>query len=754
MFLGREIIVQCRCYLLAGSGVLACMSVCADVAPMAYRVRPQYFEINKGQAPADVEFLSRGAGYVIYLTPTSAQITLHSRHGAGALDQHRATVRITPIGIDAAATKPRTELQGIDALPGKSNYFTNNSREKWLTGIEHYRNVVYPQLYPGIDMLFRSDSGRIEFDFLLQPGAHPERVRLKVTGSEPLQLDAAGNLLLNVDGRELRLQAPRSFQDINGSRREIATRFVLQDTQTVGFSVAAYDHDQPLLIDPILSFSSYAGGSANDVAQGVAFDVQGNLYVVGETYSTDFPTYNAYQSTSPVNGSAFVMKLDAQTHDVIYATYIGSNVTEARGIAVDSAGSAYIVGDTSSTTFPVMNAYQPTLRGLIDIFVTKLAPSGNALAYSTYLGGDTVDRGRAIALDALGDVYITGVTASTDFPLANPLQTQVRGSTDAYVAKLSPTRGTLDYSTYIGGNGLDYGTSIVVDAGKQAFVGGYTNSGNFPTLNPLQAARAGSNDAFVARFTAQGGLGYATYLGGAGVDYANAIGVDAAGNILLAGQTYSANFPVSSPLQAALAGSTDAFVSKLNATGTALVYSTYLGGAQGDTAYGLRLDAAGNVYVAGQTDSLDYPAVYAVQSVNAGGSDAFVTQISATGASLIYSTYLGGTASDYARALAVDAIGNVAVAGITESNNLPRVDANQTLRGGSQDGFIALMLADADHDGVPDGQFNIVDLLMLMRYIEGLQVPDAQAVARSDINKDGVLDLRDAVLLRRMLRVM
>lgn len=821
--------------LLAALGMLACPSISAALSAVPSAARPLYFEANEGQAPDDVVYLSRGEDYAVYLTSDSVRIALETGRTGHASGRHpRANLSIAPV---VAADGPRAEIRGIEPLPGRSNYLTDGRRERWLTGIEHFRSVLYPEIYPGIGMLFRSDGGQIEFDFLLEPGAAPERIRLRISGAESLRLDAAGNLVLRADGRDVVLQAPRSFQEGAESRQEIATRFVLIDPQTVGFELAAYDNGLPLIIDPILSFSSYAGGSANDIAHGVAFDAQGNLYVVGETFSTDFPTRNAYQSATTGN-SAFVMKLDAETHDVVYATYLGNNVVEARGIAVDGAGSAYVVGDTSSTTFPLMNAYQTSMRGLVDIFVTKLTPAGDGLAYSSYLGGDSIDRGRAIAIDAQGDIYIAGVTASTDFPLANPIQTELRGGNDAYVAKLSPSRGTLDYSTYIGGGALDYATSIAVDADRRAFVGGYTGSANFPTHNAVQAARAGGNDAFVLRFSPQGATEYATYLGGAGHDYANAIDVDAAGDVVLAGQTYSANFPLSSPLQATLAGTTDGFVSKLNATGGALVYSTYLGGAQGDIAYGLRLDAAGNAYVAGQTDSPDYPAVNAVQAGNAGGSDAFVTQISATGAGLIYSTYLGGAASDYARAVAVDAGGNVAVAGVTESDDLSRVDANQTLRGGVQDAFIALLLADNDHDGVadgadncpmlantaqedldqdslgdacdpdidgdgldnqaetelgtdpdlpdtdgdglsdgqevlvygtspthsdtgdlapraaPDGQINIADLLMLMRYVENLQTPDARAAALGDINKDGALDLRDAMLLRRMLSAM
>lgn len=818
---------------------------------------PVYFEANHGQAPADVAFLARGLDYALYLNPASVQVFLRcSDKAPHARTEPFAQIQITPLGV---ASAPHTDTQnprGVDLLPGKSHYFLNDQRGQWRTDIPHYRKVVYPALYPGIDMLYRSDNGRIEFDFLLAPKADPDQIRLAIKGADSLQRDTAGNLHLAVGGRALILQAPASFQIIDGVQQDIATEFVALGPHSIGFKLAKYDPQYPVVIDPVLSFSSYAGGAANDAAHGVAYD--GSLYVVGETFSTDFPTQNAYQTDLTANGSAFVMKLDGLTHNVIYSTYIGNNVVEARGIAVDAAGSAYIVGDTSSSSFPLMKAYQSTMRGLVDIFVTKLTPAGNALAYSTYLGGDSIDRGRALTIDAAGDVYLTGVTASTNFPLVNPIQTQMHGSNDAYVAKLSPTRGTLDYSTYLGGNGLDYGTGIAVSSTGSAYVSGYTGSNGFPLLNPLQPTKAGDNDAFISILTPQGDLRYSTYLGGAGADYANAIDLDIDGNIYIAGQTGSSNFPVSNPYQANLAGPTDAFIAKLNATGTALVYSTYLGGSEGDVAYGVRVHYPGKAYLAGQTGSVNFPTLNAVQTNNAGSGDAFVTQLSVTGANLVYSTYLGGGGNDYARALSVNGSGDVVVVGGTESDNLPRVDANQSARAGNQDAFIAVLLADSDNDGVADvvdncysvsnptqddldqdgmgdacdpdldgdgldndvevglgtdpanpdsdadiltdgdevnlyftnpnlpdsdgdgltdgdevhvhgtdptrsdtadlaplasgdGKINSADWLMLMRYIEGLQPLDAKATALSDINKDSVLDIRDALLLRSIL---
>lgn len=728
-------------YLLILALMLHCGVVAATPRLAAQASYPIYFEVNRGQAPADVAFLSRGAAHTLRLTATGAEMILHGAAGTQALVGKPLVVRITPVDARVAgAARPR----GEGVLPGRSHYFTQGRAENALTGIEHFRAVRYPQLYPGIDMRFHGERGRLEFDFVLQPGVDPGRIALEISGAEHRSLDGEGNLVLRAGGRELALHAPVTFQDIDGTRLEVNSRFAMREDGMIGFEVGGYDRSHSLTIDPVLGFSSYAGGSATDVAQDIAFDAQGNLYVVGETYSTDFPTHDPYQASSPVNGSAFVMKLDAQTRDLVYATYLGSNVTEARGIAVDTEGSAYIVGDTSSTSFPLANPYQASLSGLIDIFVSRLSPGGDALTYSTYLGGDQVDRGRAIAVDPVGDIYITGVTSSTDFPLANPQQTSRRGSTDAYVAKLSPSRGTLDYSTYLGGGALDYGTSIAVDEGGVAFVGGYTGSINFPTLDPFQGARAGSTDAFVARFGVQGDLDYSTYLGGAGVDRVHAIALDTEGGIHLAGETDSADFPVVDAFQETLAGATDAFVSRLDASGASLQYATYLGGAGNDVAFGMGLDAAGTAYLAGMTQSSDFPVLQPVQAANAGGQDAFVTQLSAGGGQIEFSTYLGGGADEYAHALAVDAGGAVGIAGRTASADFPLADANQWEHAGNLDAFIAVLLADA---GAPD----ITSLLRLLRIIGGLVVPTPQDLAWLDMNGDGALDIRDVLQLQRSL---
>jgi len=463
-------------------------------------------------------------------------------------------------------------------------------------------------------------------------------------------------------------RAPIIYQEIDGARRTISGRYVLEGKTQVGFQVAAYDRTKPLVIDPVLVYSTYLGGTGGESAHGIAVDGTGNAYVTGSTRSSDFPVVNPLQPALRGSVDVFVSKLNS-TGSVVYSTYLGGSDTGTAsaddvglGIAVDTAGNAYVTGATNSADFPTTaNALQPTWGAGCcqsdDAFVVKLNPTGSALVYATYLGGTFSDFGNSIAVDSVGNAHVTGFTNSLDFPTANPIQATLGGGfgdADAFVAKLNAAGTALIYSTYLGGSGAENATGIAVDAAGNAYVAGNTSSADFPTVNPVQGGFGGNADAFVAKLDPIGtALVYSTYLGGSGFDGATGIAVDSAGSAYVTGGTGSPDFPTVNPVQGTRVGNSDGFVAKLNAPGTALVYATYLGIGSFTENFGanaIAVDSAGNAYVTGQTDSPSIPLVYPMQGTLAGGADIYVVKLNAAGSARLYSTYLGGSGTENAAA--------------------------------------------------------------------------------------------------------
>ena len=767
----------------------------------SYGKLPLSFEANQGQTDAQVKFLSRGSGYSLFLTSNEAVLSLkptnqsrdepgspaHSdalgwRNGAstnpplgnkvGPLAHARPGVRsyglwsagrgsdrlsapsAKPVparrgSVDEAVLRmklvganPSAQVTGLDELPGKSNYFIGNDPKKWRTNVPTYAKVRYENVYPGIDLLYYGNQRQLEYDFVVSPGADPRTIRLAFPsrdreGAGALRIDDQGDLLLGAEGSELRLHKPVVYQEINGERQSISGKFVIQKDHQVGFEVARYDASKPLIIDPVLVYSTYLGGSGDDRGSGIAVDSSGNAYVTGLTLSSNFPTTSGAFQTSGVG--CFVTKFNPAGTALAYSTLINNG--ECLAIAVDSAGNAYVTGDTQSTNFPTANAFQAVYGGgtcgfpgvsypCPDAFVTKLNATGSALVYSTYLGGSGEDYGGSgqdyglgIAVDSSGNAYVTGYTSSTNFPTKNAFQaafTAVNcppGSDpypcfNAFVTKLNAAGSALVYSTYLGGSGDDNGSGIAVDSSGNAYVTGYTHSTNFPTTaNAFQPAfGGGSIHAFVTKLNAAGSaLVYSTYLGGSGGDYGQAIAVDASGNAYVTGQTFSANFPTTeNAFQAAFAGGTcvsaasviypcgNAFVTKLNAAGSALVYSTYLGGSGGDSGSGIAVDSSGNAYVTGSTGSTNFPTANAFQAALAtccGYENAFVTKLNAAGSALVYSTYLGGSGGDWGSGIAVDSSGNAYVTGTTQSTNFPTLNAFQPAIGSHEDAFVTKLTA-------------------------------------------------------------
>ncbi|HEY0545995.1 MAG TPA: SBBP repeat-containing protein [Pyrinomonadaceae bacterium] len=714
---------------------------------------PLSFEQNKGQTDKAVKFLARNPRYTLFLTDTEAVFALRKFEGAKRV--RRQVLRMQLVG---ANSQPRVE--GRAEFTGKSNYFIGDSTQ-WHRDVSTYARVAYDEVYPGVDMIYYGEQQQLEYDFIVAPQADPQAIKLSFTGASQVMLDNQGDLHLKLGDKELVQPAPFIYQEVKGARKQVAGRFVIEGNQksktnnqksvTVGFEVKDYDHSLPLVIDPKLLFSTYVGGNTEfidikegtgDSANGVALDSSGNVYITGNTDSTDFPaTSGAYQTELELRGDdaclidgplkcgdAYVLKLNSTGTQIMYATYLGGhNSDEGRAIAVDSQNRAYITGGTdpfNAGNFCInpylwpttSNAYQnkPCYggRGDADAFFAVLNSSGSDLVYSTYYGGgpilgrgDTgVDIGNSIAIDSSGNGYIAGETNSNDLPDKNAFQTDRASDdviNDGFVAKFDPDASSGNasflYGSYLGGAGEDIAHGISVDAVGNAYVVGETASTNLTTrgpsgqaLQPLQRFfNGGASDGFVAKVDVTNASGanslvYLTYYGGIGRDVLNAIVVEAATQRAhITGRSDNATgFPLLNAFDTSATG-TDAIVAMLNSDGTAQFYSSFLGGTGSDDGRAIALDAANNVYLTGQTLSSSFPHINAFQNTLASADgDAFVTKISAvvtpSQPKILYSSFLGGAQSngggsgkEFGNGIAVDKKGNVILAGTTASNAFP-----------------------------------------------------------------------------------
>lgn len=682
-----------------------------------YAALPLSFEANLGQTDPHVQFLARGRGYALFLTGREAVLTLEHPVSAAADRQQQpappATLRLQLLGANARST-----ATGTDELPGKANYFLGNDPSKWRTNIPTYARVKYESVYPGVDLVYYgTEGGELEYDFVVAPGAEPKAIALGVetSGRGVLQTNSEGDLVVPMGSGAVRLHRPLVYQEAksevqgpnrngqaNGeARQRIEGRYVLDAENHVRFDLGPYDRNRPLVIDPYLGYATYVGGTGGDTAYAIAVDsTTGDAYIAGSTNSTNFPTAgSAYQSSNKGNGDAFITKVNAAGTALIYSTYLGGSEADGATALALSNGSVLLTGYTSSVDFPTQvpvsgsNPFQLNYGGGTDAFVAELNTTGNALVYSSYLGGTGYDVGEGITVDSSGDAYVTGLTQSTNFPIAGtapaPMQPTLNGSQNAFVTKVGTTGVSLVYSTFLGGSEQDSGQSIQVDSSGNAYIAGYSFSPNFVTVNPpsttpIQSTIGGGADAFVCELNAAGsGLTFSTFLGGSGDDRAYGLAFDGSGNIYAAGTTSSTNFPTTSGVfQPSLTGASNAFVTKLNPAGASLLYSTYLGGSGTDSGKAIAVSSAGAAYVTGSTNSTNFPTQNPVQALLGLSStttfcqgvpcaDAFVTQFNTGGTGLTYSTYLGGNGSDSGQAIALDTGGNAYVTGSTTSTNFP-----------------------------------------------------------------------------------
>lgn len=628
------------------------------------------------------------------------------------------------VKLQLVDSNPNPAITGLNQLPGKINYFLGSTPRQWQTHIPVYAKVKYTGVYPGIDLVFYSNQGDLEFDFIVAPGARADSIKMAIDGAERIQLDGSEDLILSIADQKLRLYKPFIYQDTDIGRQQIPGTYVLDGHHHVRLQIAAYDTQIPLVIDPKLHYSTFLGGEGSDRAYDIALDSDGNVLVTGSTSSVDFPLKNSVRNNLLGDQDVFVTKFNPTLSQIFYSSYLGGSGHE-RGyaIAVDRDGNAYVTGLTRSINFPVTSDALDTTCGsdgfcnpnigdvsisqTTDAFVTKIDPSGD-LIYSTYLGGGESDHARAVAVDGVNSIYVAGATRSRDFPItSNAFQTECAGGNplvnfcnwEAFVTKINPSGSELMYSTFFGGPGRDevYDIALETAAGfvSAVYAAGLTSSGNdFPTTpGAIQSANTNSTDGFVMKLNALGSdMIYATALGGTEGDWINSVTVDDQGYAYVIGTTYSPDFPITPGAYDTACGTDgncdstgegywlDAFVAKINSAGTALVFSTYLGGINKEFGLGIAvhtLNGESQAYVTGQTLSSDFPILNPVQGTygeveHTGGSgDVFVTRFNTAGSGLIFSTYLGGRGPDGGWGIMVDDSGNAFIAGYTTSDNFP-----------------------------------------------------------------------------------
>ncbi|MEP0775986.1 MAG: SBBP repeat-containing protein [Acidobacteriota bacterium] len=673
----------------AGLAVLSAV-VWASLAGGATRPErlavPLTFAANHGQVEDRVRFIGQLPGYTVWLAADEAVLALRSPGSATAAPV-ADVVRLRWVGA-----RPDPGIRGVQPVAARSNYLLGDDPAAWVTDVPHVARVRYEGLYDGIDLELYGTPAQLEYDFIIAPGADPRAIRMELEGARRVRVTRGGDLELSLGRGTLLQRRPVAYQVIDGQRRPVEARFEVKGRRQVSFAVGAFDPAHELVIDPVLDYSSYLGGSGMDRAFAVALDATGNIYVTGVTNSANFPTRGAFQLALAGSEEVFVTKLNPTGSDLVYSTYLGGTSNDrGEGIVVDGSGNAIVTGWTQSTNFPRQSAFQNTYGSNSDGFVTKLNANGNGLIFSTYLGGDSADYAFHVATDTAGAAYVVGYTESNNFPVANAFRSTRAGDRDAFVTKLSPA-GAMVYSTYLGGSARDEGYGITVGSGGEAYVTGHTASNNFPVANAFRATYGGGTyDAFVTKFSPTGSsVMFSTFLGGSSDDYGTAIAVDGAGQAYVAGYTWSTNFPVLNGAQMSNAGARDVFVVKFAAAGTSLAYGTYLGGTTNDYAYGLAISGSGHAYVVGETASANFPIWQGHQTTYGGGSaDGFLAALSPSGSALEYSTFLGGSQLDYAWGVAA-AGGSVVVAGQTASSNFPVANAyRSTFAGGADDAFVA-----------------------------------------------------------------
>ena len=661
-----------------------------SVAPAwAPGARPLAFERNDGQTAACVKFVARAAGGTVFI----------GAEGATVAPRRGAPLRMR---FDRAQA---SSVEGGGRLPGVVNYLKGRDPAGWHTGIPLFAQTRCRDVWPGVDVAFHGQDGRVEYDFEIAPGAEVESIALRFDGAESARVDPDGSLDVRVAGAQYRHLPPRVFQGVGASRREVDGAFVARGDGRIGFRVARRDPSQALLIDPVVAFATYLGGSDADSAADIAVDAAGSAYLTGAVASVDFPVENPLPGASGTSGGdIFVSKLNASGAKLLFSTYVGGGGSDAGwAVRTDSRG-VYVAGSTTSPDFPLVRPVQSLYRGGAsegDAFLVWLSPAGSQILLATYLGGTGDDACRALAVDRDGNLVTGGFTDSADFPVTNDaVQVARKGPSDAWIARIDTKRATVAYSTYVGGTQApDAVTAIVADPQGGYYASGFTASADFPVSGAAQKSHGGGTlDAFAARFNTAGAMTASTFLGGLGDDASRRMALDASGNVYVAGLSLSPNFPRVAGLSTPGGGSGDpgdGFVAELAGDLSAIRFSSLLGGGSTDDVHGLAVGPGGTIYVSGNTTSANFPSIGGAQAGFGGTRDAFVTKIAASGGSILWSTAFGGAGYEAGTALAVDASGDAYLAVAAAGAGLPEFCAFQPGFGGGPSDVYVVKLTDS-----------------------------------------------------------
>ncbi len=683
------------------------------------------FELNVGQGDPTYDFIAHARRQSILLSSTGADF------------QWKASKWTKARTIHASLEGARgVEPKGEQPLSGRVNYLLGRDPANWYTDIPTFGSVRLAGVYPGIDAVYHGNAANVEADFVVQPGADPDTIRIRLSNADEIRLESDGSLSALADKRTLTWQKPLLYQTARGKRTAVEGRYKFASDGAVGFEVGVYDISRPLVIDPVVTYATYFGSPYGDGAARVATDASGNAYIVGSTDDPALPVSPVgtfFNQVDGVQGNVLVAKVSPDGKSMVYETHIGGTGGDLGwGIALDASGNVYLTGNTSSANFPLVPATNNmTTHNVLDpgnCFLAKLNAAGNGLVYSVVFGGSAPDGCSSVGVDSTGNAYVVGVTDSTDLPLKNAIQTTFPagsfGATlaSAFAAKFSPDGTQLLYSTYFGGGGgNNAATSVAVDSAGDAYFTGFTTSSQFPvSSSALQMNYGGSGgqtlptlttgDAFVVKLGPTGQKIYATYLGGPKDDVGVGIAIDSKGDAYIGGATLSPSFPTVNAFQSSYHGAGgdqysvggDGFITELDPTGSTILFSSFIGGSKDDRVLGVTLDSSGNIYLAGHTLSSDFPtAGTQAQAGYAGDNsgtvrtgDAFVAEINASHA-LIFSTYLGGSASEYSGGVAVDGTGGIIIAGGTTSTDFPASSsAYQTKYSGTDPFFVGYPVGD------------------------------------------------------------